>query len=77
MNRSKPPEPHEPAGIYIHIPFCKRKCPYCDFYSVTALDLMQRFVPALKQEMTLAVAELSRFDTVYIGGGTPSLLKAA
>lgn len=37
---------------------------------------MQRFVPALKKELTLAVAELSRFDTVYLGGGTPSLLKA-
>ena len=77
MNRSKPPEPHEPAGIYVHIPFCSRKCPYCDFYSITALDLMQRFVPALKQEMTLVAAELSRFDTVYLGGGTPSLFKAA
>ncbi len=77
MDRSKSPEPHEPAGIYVHIPFCKRKCPYCDFYSITALDLIQRFVPALKQEMTLGLAEFSRFDTVYIGGGTPSLLKAA
>ncbi len=77
MGRSKSRKPNEPAGIYVHIPFCKRKCPYCDFYSTTALDLIKRFVPALKQEMTLADAKLSRFDTVYIGGGTPSLFKAA
>ena len=64
-------------SIYLHIPFCERKCGYCDFYSITALDLMPRFGRALKQEMTLAAAEPLRFDTLYIGGGTPSLLKAA
>ncbi len=77
MDRLKSPQPHAPAGIYVHIPFCKRKCPYCDFYSITALDLMQRVGPVVKQEVRLAAGELARFDTVYVGGGTPSLLKAA
>jgi oxygen-independent coproporphyrinogen-3 oxidase len=63
----------EPAGIYIHIPFCIRKCPYCDFYSITDLSLQQSFMEALLGEMELAPRNLS-FDTLYIGGGTPSVL---
>lgn len=64
------------AGLYLHIPFCKRKCPYCDFYSTTAEALRPRFVDALIMEMGLqkkAVADLC-FDSLYIGGGTPSLI---
>jgi len=61
-------------GLYIHIPFCLRKCPYCDFYSVTALDKLPAFLEALNTEMALYCGAFAPFDTVYIGGGTPSLL---
>lgn len=63
------------AGIYIHIPFCIRKCPYCDFYSgpMTA-EKKQRYIEALRNQ--LAAAPHIPADTVYFGGGTPSLLEA-
>ncbi len=61
------------AGVYIHIPFCVRKCPYCDFYSVTDLALKPMFLKALIAEMELVSAEGLCFDTLYIGGGTPSV----
>ena len=61
------------AGLYIHIPFCVRKCPYCDFYSVTDLALKPRFLKALIAEMKLVSAKGFCFDTLYIGGGTPSV----
>lgn len=69
---------NRPAGIYIHIPFCIRKCPYCDFYSVTDLSLKREFIKALLLEMQAARPDFSKnsFDTLYIGGGTPSLLDA-
>jgi oxygen-independent coproporphyrinogen-3 oxidase len=59
------------AGLYIHIPFCVRKCPYCDFYSETDLSLMPRFIEALMAEMEMVSAQGLSFDTLYIGGGTP------
>jgi oxygen-independent coproporphyrinogen-3 oxidase len=61
------------AGIYIHIPFCVRKCPYCDFYSVTDLALKPMFLKALIAEIELVSAQGLCFDTLYIGGGTPSV----
>ena len=61
------------AGIYLHIPFCVSKCPYCDFYSVTDLTLKPRFLKALMAEMEMISAEKLCFDTLYIGGGTPSV----
>ena len=65
----------DPAiGVYVHIPFCQSKCPYCDFYSITALDRIPDYLAALKQEMNLARKPGMRADTLYIGGGTPSLL---
>ncbi|MGD9044440.1 MAG: radical SAM family heme chaperone HemW [Desulfobacterales bacterium] len=64
------------AGLYIHIPFCVRKCPYCDFYSVTDLTLKPRFLKALITEMELVSTEGLSFDTVYIGGGTPSVCES-
>ncbi len=65
-------------GLYLHIPFCQTKCPYCDFYSITNKSLMPSWLEALEQEINLCqnAAELSRFDSVYLGGGTPSLLSA-
>jgi oxygen-independent coproporphyrinogen-3 oxidase len=64
------------AGLYVHIPFCLRKCPYCDFYSVTDLSIVSDFLAALQGEMQLAGRASPVFDTVYIGGGTPSVLGA-
>jgi oxygen-independent coproporphyrinogen-3 oxidase len=61
------------AGLYIHIPFCVRKCLYCDFFSVTDLALKPRFLKALIAEMELVSAQGLCFDTLYIGGGTPSV----
>ena len=63
------------AGLYVHIPFCVRKCPYCDFYSTTDLSLKSIFLKALFAEMELVSAEGLCFDTLYIGGGTPSVFE--
>jgi oxygen-independent coproporphyrinogen-3 oxidase len=62
-----------PAGLYLHIPFCQRKCPYCDFYSETTTDGMAGFVAGLQREITLRAEPGLAVDTVYFGGGTPSL----
>lgn len=61
-------------GIYVHIPFCQRKCRYCDFYSITDTRLIPEYLDALKHEMELATQPGMKADTLYIGGGTPSLL---
>ena len=62
------------SGLYIHIPFCLSKCPYCDFYSSTSLSPLPHFLDALFKEMAMVRNDFNSFDTVYIGGGTPSLL---
>ena len=65
-----------PLGIYIHIPFCKRKCDYCDFYSICDYTdkLMDRYLEALVIQMKEYFKYNRRkVDTVYIGGGTPSV----
>lgn len=60
-------------GVYIHTPFCKSKCPYCDFYSVAFDDtIADRYVDAVVAEIKSAPSFVA--DTVYFGGGTPSLL---
>ncbi len=64
-------------GIYIHIPFCLSKCGYCDFYSVTSTEKIPRFIDSLLKEMELYRGIFDRFDTLYLGGGTPSLLDSA
>ena len=67
------------AGIYIHIPFCAVKCMYCDFYSITDReDAIPQFVEAMCWEIKNCATDVSdwEFDTIFIGGGTPSLLKA-
>ncbi len=63
-------------GIYIHIPFCKQKCHYCNFYSVASAKYRNVFTGALLSEMNLRKNYLSdkNINTVYFGGGTPSLL---
>jgi oxygen-independent coproporphyrinogen-3 oxidase len=61
-------------GLYIHIPFCLSKCHYCDFYSLTSISAVPDFLDALFKEMEMYCNRFNPFDTVYIGGGTPSLL---
>lgn len=66
------------AGIYIHIPFCKSRCIYCGFYSTTLLDLRKKYINALCREMELRKNYIREpFSTIYLGGGTPSLLDEA
>lgn len=61
-------------GLYIHIPFCKARCAYCDFFSTTDMSLVDAFIHALLIEIEAYGEEYRGFDTVYLGGGTPSLL---
>ncbi|MEN6421505.1 MAG: radical SAM family heme chaperone HemW [Smithella sp.] len=65
---------NEQAGLYIHIPFCLSKCGYCSFYSIESVNLIPEFVSALKEEIKNYSNIFSLFDTIYFGGGTPSLL---
>ena len=64
------------AGIYIHIPFCKTRCIYCDFYSTTHSELKSRYIHALCKELQMRKEYLrgEPVETVYFGGGTPSQL---
>ena len=66
------------AGIYIHIPFCKQACNYCDFHFSTSLKMKASFVDALLKEIDLrkSVFESETIESIYFGGGTPSLLNA-
>lgn len=64
------------SGIYIHIPFCRNRCNYCDFYITTRTDLTGRYINNLIKETELS-SENNKdnyFNSIYIGGGTPSLL---
>jgi putative oxygen-independent coproporphyrinogen III oxidase len=101
MNWEKGPGAEAP-GLYVHIPFCRTKCPYCDFYSITAPDLIPAYLSALNQEAKIYHVQmpshggtgvspvqapakacdyqtmaLPPFDTLYLGGGTPSWLGEA
>jgi oxygen-independent coproporphyrinogen-3 oxidase len=65
------------AGIYIHIPFCRQACHYCDFHFSTSLQNKDAFIHALKQEVALRkdyFGDKEKINTIYFGGGTPSLL---
>lgn len=66
------------AGIYIHIPFCKQACHYCDFHFTTSLAYKDDLLKALIKEINLQKDYLNgeTIETIYLGGGTPSLLKA-
>ena len=73
------------AGLYIHIPFCASKCPYCDFYSITDCSCAEAFYKAAIREVELLgsvidettgtnpLTDIDNRDTVYFGGGTPSV----
>lgn len=63
------------AGLYIHIPFCKQKCSYCDFHFSTSLKNKKDLIQALCSEISLRSSLMKTpIETVYFGGGTPSLL---
>ena len=65
------------AGLYVHIPFCKRRCLYCDFFSTTLLERREEYVQAVLQEINNRREEAGEpIRTIYIGGGTPSMLTA-
>lgn len=66
------------AGVYIHIPFCRKACHYCNFHFSTSLQLQENFVTALLREIELQKNYLSEpVSTIYFGGGTPSILPSA
>ncbi len=64
------------ASLYIHIPFCEKKCVYCDFYSIESVSSMDDFLTALHHEIDMYshYSERASFETIFLGGGTPSLL---
>ncbi len=64
----------ELAGLYVHVPFCKKKCPYCDFFSRVAPQKAPAYLDAVCREAELFAAAAGPFDSLYIGGGTPSSL---
>ncbi len=66
------------AGIYLHIPFCKQKCAYCDFYSIANKTYLEDFVNAICAEIKLQSEYLGdeKIQTIYFGGGTPSMLSS-
>ena len=66
------------AGIYLHIPFCKWKCAYCDFYSIANKSYLNDFVNAICTEIKLQSEYLGdeKIQTIYFGGGTPSMLSS-
>ena len=66
------------AGIYIHIPYCRQACHYCNFHFSTQIQHLDAFVDALIKEIALQENYLnSPIETLYFGGGTPSLLQQA
>ncbi len=64
------------AGIYVHIPFCRQKCYYCDFYKTVNTSLTKKFISALENEVVQRknYLECELIETIYFGGGTPSVL---
>lgn len=68
MNRNAHP------GLYIHVPFCVSKCVYCDFYSETRRSDVSPWLEALGREMLIYSDRFPAFDTLYVGGGTPTAL---
>ncbi|MBN2056027.1 radical SAM family heme chaperone HemW [bacterium] len=66
-----------PAGLYIHVPFCKTICPYCDFYSLTDRSHVHDWRAALRLELERSRRRFPPFDTVFFGGGTPSAIDPA
>lgn len=66
----------DPLSVYIHVPFCIKKCDYCDFYSQVDLTLIPEYIQALIREIDLRSEPGTTVETLYFGGGTPSVLPA-
>lgn len=65
------------AGLYIHVPFCRSKCAYCDFYSFPRFeDRINDYLESLEREWDLRNHEVEGIQTIYMGGGTPSILSS-
>lgn len=63
-------------GVYIHVPFCAQKCPYCDFYSTQwRIPTEEAYVEAIRRDLKKYAAQKPAADTLYFGGGTPSLIQ--
>ena len=64
------------AGIYLHIPFCKQACYYCDFHFSTSLKRKNDLLKAIESELVLRKGTFGseKIETIYFGGGTPSIL---
>ena len=64
------------AGIYIHIPFCRKACHYCNFHFSTSFKLKDQLIDAIIQEIEIRnnAKQFSNLESIYLGGGTPSLL---
>ena len=64
------------AGLYIHVPFCAKRCLYCDFFSNTEMKYKEPYINALIKEMELRKGYIGNeaLETIYFGGGTPSQL---
>jgi oxygen-independent coproporphyrinogen-3 oxidase len=72
-----PPESRRPRGLYVHLPFCRAKCAYCDFNSRPATaEVVDRYLAALGRELAGLARTGSFLDTIYLGGGTPTFLGA-
>ena len=72
-----PSSPAPPRSAYVHVPFCRHRCGYCDFALVAGRDdLIDRYLAALDRELTRCAVPLE-LDTLYLGGGTPSHLGPA
>lgn len=67
----------EPAGLYLHVPFCRSKCHYCDFYSVASRAAVPAWLQAIKREVRQYREAWPVFDSLYLGGGTPTILGEA
>lgn len=65
------------SGVYIHIPFCHSKCAYCDFFSTPNRKKQEILIDCIISEMRMRRDEIKSIDTVYLGGGTPSILHDA
>lgn len=65
---------HSPFGVYIHVPFCLKKCIYCGFCSVTNTSLIDKYLDVLAKEMGRSAVAGLKPRTVYVGGGTPSCI---
>jgi oxygen-independent coproporphyrinogen-3 oxidase len=66
------------AGLYVHVPFCRKACHYCDFHFTTSNKYMDRMIAAMCKEMDVQLAQWTHpFGTLYLGGGTPGILPEA